>query len=71
MSLHYLLKQDVGTGKIETVLLRAVSLAEKSQRQSFTYKFGKTIGSVLLRDIVYFEVKNRIIEISSEKWACD
>ena len=63
MPLHYLLKQDVGTGKIETVLLRAVSLAEKSQRQSFTYKFGKTIGSVLLRDIVYFEAKNRIIEI--------
>ena len=62
MPLHYLLKQDVGTGKIETVLLRAVSLAEKSQRQSFTYKFGKTIGSVLLRDIVYFEVKTELLK---------
>ncbi len=60
MPLHYLLKQDVGTVKIEKVLLKAVSLAEKSQQEAFSYKFGKTIGSVLLRDIIYFEVKTEL-----------
>ena len=57
MPLHYLLKQDMRTEKIEKVFLKAVSLA---------YKFGKTIGSLLLSDIIYFEVKNRIIEIHTK-----
>lgn len=63
MPLHYLLKQDMRTEKIEKVFLKAVSLAEKGRKEKFTYKFGKTIGSLLLSDIIYFEVKNRIIEI--------
>ena len=63
MPLHYLLKQDMRTEKIEKVFLKAVSLAEKGRKEKFTYKFGKTIGSVLLTDIIFFEVKNRIIEI--------
>ena len=60
MPLHYLLKQDMRTEKIEKVFLKAVSLAEKGRKEKFTYKFGKTIGSLLLSDIIYFEVKNRI-----------
>ena len=59
MPLHYLLKQDMRTEKIEKVFLKAVSLAEKGRKEKFTYKFGKTIGSVLLTDIIFFEVKNR------------
>lgn len=63
MPLHYLIKQDLGSEKLERVLLKAVSLAEKNKREMFTYKFGKVMGSVLLSDIIYFEVKNRIIEM--------
>ena len=66
MPLHYLLKQDMRTEKIEKVFLKAVSLAEKGRKEKFTYKFGKTIGSLLLSDIIYFEVKNRIIEIHTK-----
>ena len=53
MPLHYLLKQDMRTEKIEKVFLKAVSLAEKGRKEKFTYKFGKTIGSVLLTDIIF------------------
>lgn len=63
MPLHYLVKQDVKSEKIEKVLMKAISLAEKNNQSIFTYKFGKTVGSVPLSDIVYFEVKNRIIEM--------
>ena len=63
MPIHSLLNQDMLTEKIEKVFLKAVSLAEKGRKEKFTYKFGKTIGSVLLTDIIFFEVKNRIIEI--------
>lgn len=63
MPLHYLLKQDLDSRKMERVLQKAVSLAENNKKLLFTYKFGKTMGSVLLRDIIYFEVKNRIIEM--------
>lgn len=66
MPLHYLLKQDMRTEKIEKVFLKAISLAEKGRKEKFTYKFGKTIGSLLLSDIIYFEVKNRIIEIHTK-----
>lgn len=63
MPLHYLVKQDVSSKKIEKVLQKAVALAEKNHKMIFTYKFGKTMGSVPINDIVYFEVKNRIIEM--------
>ena len=63
MPLHYLIKQDVKTSKIEDVFLKAVSFAQKNRQDIFTYKSGNTVGSVLLKDIVYFEVQNRIIEI--------
>lgn len=66
MPLHYLVKQDVRTEKIEKVLLKAISLSQKEQKEKFTYKFGKTMGSILLSDIIYFEVKNRIIEIHAK-----
>lgn len=63
MPLHYLVKQDLVSEKLERVLLKAVSLAEKNKKEMFTYKFGKVMGSVPLCDIIYFEVKNRIIEM--------
>ena len=66
MPLHYLIKQDVKTSKIEDVFLKAVSLAQKNRQDIFTYKSGNTVGSVPLKDIVYFEVQNRIIELHLE-----
>lgn len=63
MPLHYLVKQDVKSEKIEKVLMKAIALAEKNKQEIFTYKFGKVVGSVPLNEIVYFEVKNRIIEM--------
>lgn len=63
MPLHYLLKQDVTTEKIEKVLLKAVGNAELKRKQVFVYKTGKILGNVLFKEILYFEVKNRIIDI--------
>ena len=63
MPLHYLLKQDVTTDKIEKVLLKAVGNAEQKRKEVFVYKTGKILGTEMFKDINFFEVKNRIIEM--------
>lgn len=63
MPLHYLIKQEVSEEMIEKILLKGIAMAEKSKAQSFLYKVGHTVKRVCLRDIVYFEIKNRVVHM--------
>jgi two-component system response regulator LytT len=63
MPLHYLIKQEASEEMVEKILLKAVAMAEKNRNQSFVYKVGHTVKRVCLKDIVYFEIKNRVVHM--------
>ena len=61
MPLHYLVKNEVTEDTIKKILLKAVSLAKQNKIQRFYYKVGHTLKCVDVQDILYFEIKNRIL----------
>lgn len=63
MPLHYLIKDEATEETIEKILLRAIDLAQKNQRESFQYKVGHTVKRIELQEIIYFEIRNRVVHM--------
>lgn len=64
MPLNYLIKGEADDEKIKKVFLKAVNLAEKNKRKLFVYKSGHETKYVQYKDILYFEIKNRVVNIN-------
>lgn len=63
MPLHYLIKDEATEETIEKILLRAIDLAQKNQRECFQYKVGHTVKRIELQEIIYFEIRNRVVHM--------
>lgn len=61
MPLHYLIKQEVNDFKIESVLLKAITICRNKNSNFFCYKLGHAIKRISVDNIVFFEVKNRVV----------
>lgn len=63
MPLHYLIKGEATEETIERILLRAIQLAEKNQQECFYYKVGHTVKRMETQEIIYFEIRNRVVHM--------
>lgn len=59
--LNYLLKENLSYTKCKEVLMRAIELYEKKNREIVMIKSGRSILPIELNDIIYAESSNRII----------
>lgn len=68
--LHYILKQETTDEKFEAVFLKAASLAQSRQSESFSFDTHGRITRIPLTEILYFEVQIRQVHLCtmSEKY---
>lgn len=64
MPLHYLIKQDLKDDKLEEIFIKAINLISNKKKKLFHYKVGHTLKSIDTSEIVYFEIKNRIVTLN-------
>lgn len=63
MPLHYLIKNEINDDVIEKILIKAVNLSNKYKKSGFLYKVGHSRKYMKYEKIVFFEVKNRVINM--------
>lgn len=61
--LHYILKQETTDEKFEAVFLKAASLSQSRQNQSFSFDTFGRITRIPLTEILYFEVQIRQVHL--------
>ncbi|MEG2924514.1 MAG: LytTR family DNA-binding domain-containing protein, partial [Oscillospiraceae bacterium] len=65
--LYYMLKDNAPTDKFNEVFLRAVDLSSDKTTEAFMCESGSVIKKIPLKDIIYFEIHNRIITVHYNK----
>lgn len=65
MPLHYLIKQELNLIKLEEVFIKAINIIKPNKKNLFYYKVGHDIKSINTNQIIFFEIKNRIVTITS------
>lgn len=63
MPLHYLIKQELDIKKLEEVFMKAINLIKPNKKNIFKYKVGHAIKCIDTNKIVFFEIKNRIVNM--------
>jgi DNA-binding LytR/AlgR family response regulator len=62
-ALHYLLKNKPEEAKFERAFLKAVKNYQNRNRENISLSFGRECRNVPIRDILYFEVRGRVVTI--------
>ena len=60
---QYLLKSDVTDEKFASVLKKAVEIVKKKNKKIFTYRRDKVTYHIILSDISYFDIINRVVSV--------
>ncbi|WP_294187172.1 LytTR family DNA-binding domain-containing protein [uncultured Clostridium sp.] len=64
MPLHYLIKQELSNKKLERIFIKAINLIKTKKKNLFLYKKGHKIKCIDKNEIIFFEIKNRIINMT-------
>ncbi|MEG0179008.1 MAG: LytTR family DNA-binding domain-containing protein, partial [Oscillospiraceae bacterium] len=69
--LYYILKDSSSPEKFNAVFLRAVELTLSKSNDAFMCEAKSIVKKIPLKDIIYFEVRNRIVTVYFNKTSFD
>ena len=66
MPLHYLIKEEVNEEIIKKIFMKAINLSKKNKKGIFVYKVGHEKRYKKYEDIIFFEIRNRVVNINCQ-----